>query len=701
MDLEAGSDFLCLHCRQYGHETRDCPLSSQPSVRDPLADAQLLDLLRDKSNSCCKRCEDYNILKIAEEADLIDESANLAHIDGINHTSNVMTDWHKEQQRHNLDLGPFRSIQLRGSCPLCRLIFRVFPRPDEDADGSASFYVRPFPSYDRQSSFLKETISDLKSQYSTYFSVESGERAMGSIMTNFADPESQMVERVSEVFAISSETPVTTRRALSARPRDIFAEPTLWRRWLQRCSTTHGIACRQNWSDELLITKMIDVSTRSIVQCVPNGEYVALSYVWGSVVPEKNALQNHRLPQTIEDAITVTREIGIKYLWVDALCIEQENTPEKFKQLSIMDVIYQCATVTIIALSGEDSSTGLPGVSATTPRAPQGYESIQGKKLLTIFPMLMQDMEGTKYPTRAWTMQESMLTRCRLLFTNNQVHFWCPSAMFSESIDDVIDPARYTESHDPPDAKSAINADRAPQYTEAERRARGEQEYRNYVSNYTERNMTNDSDSLNAFLGIAAVLRKSWFPEGLTWGMPLADFPQALRWYHPRWVKPRRRSAFPSWSWTGWEGQITYSAPLDLPNTTERGRYQSSVDMVPTYIGIDDQVLILDAYVVKLSVRTEPFSEAFVPGTDILLGPIKEGNFLHSNTLPTKTEEFLIVERNRYRVVPEGSFREDVYMLLLDWKGNFALRRTKVRLYLGSDTDFSLAGAKMQRIQLK
>ncbi|KAE9992239.1 hypothetical protein EG327_009617 [Venturia inaequalis] len=573
MDLETDSDFLCLHCRQHGHKTSDCPPSSDLPVRDPFADARMLGMLRDGPSSCCTRCEDYQILKVAEEADLVDQTANIAHIHGINHTSNVMTDWHKEQQKHNLDLGPFHSIQLRASCSLCRLIFRVFPRQDEeDVDDSVSYYVRPFPSYDRQSSFLQETADDLKSQYSTYFCVESGGKAMGNMITNFADPDSEMIGRISEAFAISSETPPATRKALAARPRDTQ---------------------------------------------------------------------------------------------VDALCIEQENTPEKFQQLSIMDVIYQCATVTIVALSGEDSSTGLPGVSSDTPRVPQGSEAIDGKKLLTIFPMLTQDMAGTQYPTRAWTMQEVLLTRCRLLFTNNQIHFWCPSAMFSESIDDEIDPASYTEHHDPTDEELGINVDLMSQYTEMERRAKGEQEYRNYVSNYTERKMTNDSDSLNAFLGIAAVLRKSWFPKGLTWGMPLADFPQALR------------------------------------CTTERGRYESATDMVANYVGVDGQVLILDAYVVTLDIRTDPFSDAFVPGTDVLLGPIKEGNFLHSNTLPSKTEDFLIVERNRYRVVSGRPFREDVYMLLLDWEGEFALRRTKVRLYLGSDVDFGLAVAKLQRIRLK
>lgn len=134
---------------------------------------------------------------------------------------------------------------------------------------------------------------------------------------------------------------------------------------------------------------------------------------------------------------------------VDALCIKQENTPEKFQQLSIMDVIYQCASVTIIALSGEDSATGLPGVSTKTPRVPQGAEWIGGKQFLTVFPMLTQDTEGAKYSTRAWTMQEALLTRCRLFFTNNQVHYRCNSAIFAESVDHEFDPAQYTESYHP------------------------------------------------------------------------------------------------------------------------------------------------------------------------------------------------------------------------------------------------------------
>jgi hypothetical protein len=317
MNLDTNSNFLCLICRQHGHETRACSQSpTEQSVRHPFMEAKILETLRELPSFCCKRCEEYQILKIADEADFVDLTQNFAHIDSINHTSDVMTCWTKQLQRHNLSLGRFSTIALHGSCPLCRLIFRVFPPQNEDSDGSASCYVRPFPSYDRQTSFLKETHQNLKSQYSISFCIESEEKALSNLMTNFADADRQMVGGVLEAFSLSSQTPAYTRKALSARRCGQITDFSLLRRWFQRCLMSHGVSCHGNWSDELLTTKMIDVSARCIVPCPPHCKYIALSYVWGSVVPEKNALENWRLPQTIEDAITVTQEMGIPYLWV-------------------------------------------------------------------------------------------------------------------------------------------------------------------------------------------------------------------------------------------------------------------------------------------------------------------------------------------------------------------------------------------------
>jgi hypothetical protein len=130
------------------------------------------------------------------------------------------------------------------------------------------------------------------------------------------DPDSQMINRVVESFALSSKNPASRRKALGSRWRGDLIDFGLLRTWIKRCASSHGITCQRTWSDDLLSTLMIDVQTRQIVPCPPNCEYVALSYVWGQVVPEENALKNRRLPQTIEDTITATQKLRIGYLWV-------------------------------------------------------------------------------------------------------------------------------------------------------------------------------------------------------------------------------------------------------------------------------------------------------------------------------------------------------------------------------------------------
>ncbi|CZR69955.1 uncharacterized protein PAC_19856 [Phialocephala subalpina] len=90
-------------------------------------------------------------------------------------------------------------------------------------------------------------------------------------------------------------------------------------------------------------------------------KYVALSYVWGP--------STEKWPQTVRDAVAVTRMLGEKYLWVDRVCINQSDLEEKMFLVSKMDAIYEGAEFTIVNAAG-DARTGLPGVGKT-PRASQ------------------------------------------------------------------------------------------------------------------------------------------------------------------------------------------------------------------------------------------------------------------------------------------------------------------------------------------
>jgi len=137
---------------------------------------------------------------------------------------------------------------------------------------------------------------------------------------------------------------------------------------------------------------------------------------------------------------------------------------------------------------------------------------------------------------------------------------------------------------------------------------------------------------------------------------------------------------------------------------TESGKewMEKSVVEVAKFAGIQGHVLAVDASVVTLEVKNEPFGDAYVPGTDYLLGSITEGNFMKmSDVLPSGIHEFLVVERRRYRPAPDRPHKEDVYLLLLEWDGTEACRKAKVHLFISGGVDFSRAEPRVRRVYLK
>jgi hypothetical protein len=67
------------------------------------------------------------------------------------------------------------------------------------------------------------------------------------------------------------------------------------------------------------------------------------------------------LPQTIQDAIEVTRGMRMKYLWVDALCIVQDSEEDKVRNLSVMHLTYQNSLLTIVAARASSAEHGFLG----------------------------------------------------------------------------------------------------------------------------------------------------------------------------------------------------------------------------------------------------------------------------------------------------------------------------------------------------
>ena len=171
--------------------------------------------------------------------------------------------------------------------------------------------------------------------------------------------------------------------------------------------------------------------------------YVALSYCWGKTgqpmttyasMPQfLRGIKLEDLPNTIKDAIRVTRQLGMKRLWVDSLCIHQDSNYDKTCQISQMPLIYGSATLTIMASRATDVHEGFlherPNViNPDNPRFSLRCVSGAG---ITENVILAPESSGNDaiiiepLDSRAWCLQERFLSRRILEFGSFQTRWNC------------------------------------------------------------------------------------------------------------------------------------------------------------------------------------------------------------------------------------------------------------------------------------
>ncbi|KAF4815410.1 hypothetical protein CGCTS75_v013069 [Colletotrichum tropicale] len=330
--------------------------------------------------------------------------------------------------------------------------------------------------------------------------------------------------------------------------------------------------------------RLLDVGTLdsgSIIKLVqPDSDlcnpYVTLSYCWGkgekhfittseTIQARRDGIDINQLPQTLRDAVTLTRMVGVRYLWIDSLCICQDDLKDWERESAQMAAVYSNSYLTLAAVKSGDTNGGL--LSARTPhtyfKLPRKGSSPDEYILATAltldhdnvhqFHMRMKKEPLTK---RAWGFQERVLARRILHFSSQQMYWECLEGFEAEQglklnyrIPFINDDTQLVEYVDQRRNNAHPTNPRWEGLDHSSTLTRG---WHELLWEYGPRELTNPLDKLPAFSGIAKSLSKGFKDEYLA-GLWRGSLIEGLCWQGLR-CKPIEQYRAPSWSWASVDG---------------------------------------------------------------------------------------------------------------------------------------------------
>ncbi|KAI1757158.1 heterokaryon incompatibility protein-domain-containing protein [Xylaria castorea] len=368
---------------------------------------------------------------------------------------------------------------------------------------------------------------------------------------------------------------VTSPRQLSPHHTSSPENMRLAHHWIKDCLEHHDMCSRgsSHHHARFVPTRLIDTRdpNRLFLLAATDAigtEYIALSYAWGdgerfittqaNFKDYQNRIPLKSAPKTFTHAFQVTRELGYRYIWIDALCIVQDDNDDLERELAHMGEIYQHATFTIFA-------EGAPGVSGGLFRRRDPYlyrpcfidvKTTTEKGVIAEQLTLGTVITSENYlKKRGWILQEEVLSS-RCLSFGKQVGWQCTTSEASETR-----PA-------PRLRKTALNHGRATcedklrlwLYASAQMgNAPREKWFRwnqydawySVIEEYSTKNLTFATDQLRALSGLADLFREVHHATYVA-GLWREDLQLGLAWYvASNDARPVNEAGDqkPSWSW--------------------------------------------------------------------------------------------------------------------------------------------------------
>ncbi|KAK0627527.1 heterokaryon incompatibility protein-domain-containing protein [Immersiella caudata] len=389
---------------------------------------------------------------------------------------------------------------------------------------------------------------------------------------------------------------------------------SLLRSWLDLCTTSQGKHTRCTApSTASLPTRLIHVGTATrdprlyLTQPHEEVRYAALSHCWGGIAPIRTLnsnIEDHflglplsSLPRTFADAIAVTRAVGLQFLWIDSLCIIQNDHGDWEREAARMAHVYAGAWVTISADAATNAEEGFLGPPS---RAVPGYKTIpvvvpaDGDKsaseivvhvrkrgfLAEELPFHFWSGPGEPYSkrasgrsklsTRGWVFQERLLSPRTVHFSQHEMAWECRSVCDCECSATSARTLRTTsvvKHFLDPSEEVVLGGKEVPSGRATWRR--------DIVPAYTRLDLTVETDRLPALAGLAEAVgertrERTQYLAGL-WRHSLEI---DLLWRTEESGKSHRlpEGSAPSWSWASVTGPVYYHEGVETAMESDQGR---------------------------------------------------------------------------------------------------------------------------------
>ncbi|KAF6824864.1 hypothetical protein CPLU01_10630 [Colletotrichum plurivorum] len=358
--------------------------------------------------------------------------------------------------------------------------------------------------------------------------------------------------------------------------------PIRYRPWnavredISRCSSSHS--CNRSSSSGYLPTRVLDISnySRGMIKLVepgsglPDRRYVAVSYCWGksntftttqsTIGDRKRGFSVADMPLTLRDAVAITHDLGLRYVWIDALCIVQDSEEDWLRESARMTSVYANAWITIVAAGARDSDEGFIALSKPLPEPLQLPVKAHTNEYAALEKSIVFETEmplqNEPLFSRAWPLQEWELSPRRLVFRHFRIDFECLDSPQRQAMADDSENYYWPESLMLGTLLGREGCGFADEVWHA------------LVHNYSVRDLTNADDKLPAMEGLAQRFRVL---HGGRCGRYLAglwegSLPQDLAWIPiPSARKERNggRLTAPSWSWASREGRLIFDDAVE------------------------------------------------------------------------------------------------------------------------------------------